>query len=99
MLSRVAFWGVKGALQSDKAYAIPPACTSPLITEDLWGWAAAGYTFNNRFSSSNLCIPGKGIVRTQSQFLHSCVCGKFIYSQDWSTYLAAANRETDPGNI
>ncbi len=42
---------------------------------------------------SNLCIPRKGIAWPQSQLLHSCVC------EDRSTYLAAANRQTDPGNI
>ncbi len=31
-----------------------------------------------------------GIVRPQAQFPHSCVCEQFIYSQDRSTYLAAA---------
>ncbi len=34
-----------------------------------------------------LCIPGKGIARPQSQFPHSCVCERFIYSQDWFTYF------------
>ncbi len=42
------------------------------------------------YRKSNLCIPRKGIVLPQSQFLHSCVCERFIYSQDQSTYLAAA---------
>jgi hypothetical protein len=38
----------------------------------------------------SLCIPRKGIVWPQPQFLHSCVCKLFIYSQDWFTYFAAA---------
>jgi hypothetical protein len=25
-----------------------------------------------------------------SQFQHSCICERFIYSQDWSAYFAAA---------
>jgi hypothetical protein len=33
-------------------------------------------------------IPSKGIVRGQSQFPHSCVCERFIYSQDRSVYSA-----------
>jgi hypothetical protein len=33
--------------------------------------------------------PRKGTVRPQSQFLHSCVCDRFIYSHDWSAYSAA----------
>jgi hypothetical protein len=35
------------------------------------------------YSQKRNCAP-------QSQFLHSCVCERFIYSQDQSTYLAAA---------
>ncbi len=35
-------------------------------------------------------FPGKGIARPQSKLLHSCVCERFINSQDRSTYLAAA---------
>ncbi len=38
----------------------------------------------------NLCILKKGIALPRSQFLHSCVCERFIYSQDQSTYLVAA---------
>ncbi len=34
-----------------------------------------------------LCIPFLGIGRPKSQFLHSCVCERFIYSQDQSTYF------------
>jgi hypothetical protein len=33
--------------------------------------------------------PRKGIVRPQSQFPHSCVCERFIYSHDQSAYSAA----------
>ena len=35
----------------------------------------------------NLCIPRKGIARPQSQFPHSCLCARFMYSQDQSTKL------------
>ena len=37
-----------------------------------------------------LCILRKGIARSQSQFPNSCVCERFIYSQDRSTYYPAA---------
>jgi hypothetical protein len=43
------------------------------------------------YRKSHECIPGKGIARPQSQFLHSCVCGLFIYSQDWFTYFGCSN--------
>jgi len=39
---------------------------------------------------SHLCIPKKEIARPQSQFPHSCVCERFIYSQDQCTYFPAA---------
>ncbi len=49
---------------------------------------------------SHLCIPFLGIARPQSQFPHSCVCERFIYSQDRPTYiLPAAERQINRGNI
>ncbi len=48
---------------------------------------------------SLLCIPLLEIARPQSQFPHSCVCERIIYSQDWSTYFLQQNRQTDLGNI
>ncbi len=39
---------------------------------------------------SHLCIPFLGIARPQSQFPQSCVCERFIYSQDQSIYFPAA---------
>jgi hypothetical protein len=44
-------------------------------------------------------IPKNGIARPHSQFPHSCVCERFIYSHDRSAYSAAVNMWTDPGNI
>ncbi len=38
---------------------------------------------------SDLGIPGNETARPCSLFLHSCTCGRFIYSQE-SAYLAAA---------
>ncbi len=37
---------------------------------------------------SHLCVPFPGIARPQSQFPHSCVCERFIYSQDQSTHFS-----------
>jgi hypothetical protein len=34
-----------------------------------------------------LCIPRKGIARPQSQFPHSCICERFIYSHERSTFF------------
>jgi hypothetical protein len=38
----------------------------------------------------DLCILIKGTARPQSQFPQSCVCGRFIYSHERSTYFPAA---------
>jgi hypothetical protein len=38
----------------------------------------------------DFCISRKGTARPLSQFPHSCVCERFIYSHDWSTYFPAA---------
>ncbi len=35
---------------------------------------------------SHLCIPFLGIALPQSQFPHSCVCERFLYSQNRSTF-------------
>jgi hypothetical protein len=39
---------------------------------------------------SHLCVPRKGTAWPQSQFLHSCVCARFIYSRDRSTFFPTA---------
>ncbi len=44
---------------------------------------------------SLLCIPFLGKAWPQSQFPHFCVCERFIYSQDRSTYFPAAEK-ADP---
>jgi hypothetical protein len=46
---------------------------------------------------SHLCIPFLGIARPQSQFPHSCVCERFTYSQDRSTYFLQQNKQIDSG--
>ncbi len=38
-------------------------------------------------------------VQPRSQFLHSCLCGQFIYSHDWFFYFAVLHLRTDFGNI
>jgi hypothetical protein len=45
----------------------------------------------------HLYIPFLGIARPQPQFPHSCVCERFIYSQDWSTYFLQQKRQTHRG--
>jgi hypothetical protein len=44
-------------------------------------------------------ISRKGISQSQSQFPHSCVCERIIYSHDGSSFSAGGNMWTDAGNI
>ncbi len=44
------------------------------------------------YRKSDLCIPRNETARPRFQFLHSCVCEQFIYSQVQSAYLAAAKQ-------
>ncbi len=57
------------------------------------------YTAKTKDRNFEENIPRKGISGSKSQFPHSCVCERFIYSHDWSAYSAAGNMWTDPGNI
>ncbi len=41
----------------------------------------------------------RNILVPQSQFPHSCVCERSIYSHDGSAFSAGGNMWTDPGNI
>ncbi len=54
------------------------------------------YTLQRQF---RLYIPFLGIARPQTQFPHSCVCERCIYSQDMSTYFLQQKRQTHRGNI
>jgi hypothetical protein len=64
-------------------------------------WTKVGHIAKNQYRKSETNIPRKGIVNVQpqSEFLHSCVCERFIYSQDLSTYFLQQNRQINPGNI
>ncbi len=44
-------------------------------------------------------IPRKGISGSQSQFTHSCICERIIYSHDGSAFSAGGNMWDDPGSI
>jgi hypothetical protein len=39
---------------------------------------------------SDLCTSRKGTARSQFQFPHSCICERFVYSDDRSTYFPAS---------
>jgi hypothetical protein len=57
------------------------------------------YTAKSQYRKFETNVPRKGIARPQSQFPHSCLCERFLYSHDWSAYYAARNMWNDPGNI
>jgi hypothetical protein len=40
-------------------------------------------------------IPKNETARPCSQFLHSCICERFIHSYDWSAYFAVLRLRTD----
>jgi hypothetical protein len=57
------------------------------------------FTAKNQYRNFKTNIPRIGIARPQSQFPYSCVCERYIFSNDQSAYSAAGNMRTYPGNI
>ncbi len=59
----------------------------------MFGWCAArwsvSHTAKTQYQKFKTYIPRKGIARPKSQFPHSSVCERFIYSHDRSAYSAA----------
>jgi hypothetical protein len=49
--------------------------------------------------NSQKIIPRNETARPCSQFLHSYICDRFIYSQDRSAYFAVLSLQTDHWNI
>jgi hypothetical protein len=59
---------------------------------------AHSYLMSSLQGKSHLCIPFLEIARPESP--HSCVCERFIYSQDRGPHISLQqNRQTDPWNI
>jgi hypothetical protein len=59
--------------------------------DDFWMTAGASVHCKELIPKIQTNIPRKGIARPQSQFQHSCVCERFIYSHNRSAYSAAGN--------
>ncbi len=57
------------------------------------------HTAKNQNQKFEKNIRRKGIAWPQSQFPHSWVYERYLYSHDWSTYSAAGNMLTDPENM
>ncbi len=60
---------------------------------------ALNHTAKTKCRKFETNITRKGISGSQSQFPHSCVCERIIYSHDGSAFSAGGNMWTDPGNI
>ncbi len=61
-----------------------------MFTISLWFCSLVfsySYTAKNQYQKFETNIPRKGIAWSQSQFLHSCVYKRFIYSHDRSAYI------------
>ncbi len=56
-------------------------------------------TAKTKYRNFETNIPREGISGSQSQFPHSWVCERFIYSHNQSPYSAGGNILTDPGTI
>ncbi len=79
-----------------KAQVIAPGCVQMsfflniIIFKFVVKFVVLVQTVKARTARSDLCISRNETARPRSQFPHSCICGRFIYSQDRSTYFAAA---------
>ncbi len=89
------FSGFPGPAGDGKADNLFPSSFQPSLQ-----WSSGIYPYHGNAGGgdgfcftlqrkSRLWIPFLGIARPQFQFLHSCVCERFLYSQDRSTYLVA----------
>ncbi len=56
-------------------------------------------TAKTKYQKFETNTPRKGIARPQSQFPHSCVCERFIYSHDRSAYSTAGKYVDGSWNI
>ncbi len=72
-----------------------PAVSSCIFPVDAFCY----HTAKTKYRNFETNIPRKGIVGSQSQFPHSCVCERFKYSHDMSPYSAGGNMLTDPVTI
>jgi hypothetical protein len=52
------------------------------------------HTAKKQYRKFETDIPRKGIARPKSQFPHSCICERFLFSHDQSAYSAAGNMWT-----
>ncbi len=56
---------------------------------DNWRLYSVRYTAKTQYRKFEPIIPRKGIEWHQSQFPHSCVCERFIYSHNWPAFSTA----------
>jgi hypothetical protein len=80
------------SLQGYQVHAHLPAHSSQVLVHKLC-------TAKKKCRKFETNIPRKGISGPQSQFPHSYVCERIIYSHDGSAFSAGGNMWTNPGNI
>jgi hypothetical protein len=83
------YWGGESDLTL-ALLCVPIMCISSdgLEWEKLFCWhSVTGVQSPALQRKSHLSVPILGIERPQSQFLHSCVCERFVYSKDRSYYF------------
>jgi hypothetical protein len=83
--------------------AIQKVCASKVYTSAEFKREKDNFQVPTNLSLTSTKIPLMysflGIAWPQSQFPHSCICERFTYSQDRSTYFLQQNRQIDHGNI
>ncbi len=77
----------------------PEMCTLALGMNLWYSNLCIPCTAKKKCQKFEVNIPKKGMSRSQSQFPHSCVCERIIYSHDGAVVSAGGNKWTDPGNI
>ncbi len=93
---------IREARSAPGVYSVP-AAPGP-SGHQAWGHRHGGFgqgacTAKTKCQKFETNITRKGISGPQSQFPHSCVCERIIYSHDGSAFSAGGNIWTDPGNI
>ncbi len=86
-------WGRPTSDPVARPLSPPSPCESPAVPfRPSCGFVASSKTCSDDGTlytlqrKSHLCISLMGIARPQSQFPHSCVCERIIYSQDRSAF-------------
>ncbi len=84
----------EGNTEKEKNCYVVLQCNIPRIRWEIGLWGGGGallHTAKTKCRKFEINIPKKGISGPQSQFPHSCVCDRIIYSHDGSACSAGEN--------